>query len=62
AIFFGSFAFVFILSGKRFQELDISWHYAFLLLPFFYIVYLYLFFKKEPRWKIAERAKKNKLK
>jgi len=60
AIFFGSFAFVFILSGKRFQELDISWHYAFLLLPFFYIVYLYLVFKEEPRWKIAERAKKNR--
>ena len=60
AIFFGSFAFVFILSGKRFQELDMSWQYAFLLLPFFYIAYFYLFFKKEPRWKIAEREKKNR--
>ncbi len=57
-IYIGAFAVVFILSGKRFVELEKPWYYAFMLMPFFFIVYLYLLFKEEPLWKIAERKKK----
>jgi len=59
-----SYVIVFILSGKRFVELEKPWQYALLLFlyPLFHFVYFYLVFKEEPRWKIAERAKKNKLK
>ena len=55
-----SFVMVFILSGKRLVELEESWLWALLLFlyPIFLFLYVYLVFRKEPKWKIAERSRK----